>query len=581
MTIHAKFPSLGDTKNWAPAEKRQAAAPLRKVLASRRTIRGQIAIFVMLAVAILLGLAALLGAGLYQLSLRSDQSAVIAERALAASQFDTGIAQSRYHASRYAVTGNEESIQAAFASLEDASKRLDRSMATDVTEATSQERIAWLRDQVSSFRPELVALQSSVSTYGPQEDAATLAQAIDVSGSLLSGQIGEIEGELSDAAERSKNELERLKFWMSIGALALILACGLVVVLAARRMAGQVSHSLGEITGAMTALADGDRSIAIPFVEREDEIGEMARALVIFRESAEALTNLQRKAREDQQVLLRDLARGFEGGMGDVVTNVAAASHQLEKTASSMAGAASQSVELVEDVVRRMNDTSAGMTSAAAATDEFAMSIGEIGKQAAQSASLAQDTRTSAELADETMKDLARSASEVGEVVDLIASIADRTNLLALNASIEAARGGDAGRGFAVVASEVKELARQTREATESVSAKIASMQASTSSSAGALTAIGERIREVEATVTTIAGAVDQQSLSSQELARSLDLAVAGVGEIEQSIEQLRARARDTGMAADQVLGAATGLDGDARALEREATAFVEKILAA
>ncbi len=581
MTIHAKFPSLGDTKNWAPAESRQAAAPLRKVLASRRTIRGQIAIFVMLAVAILLGLAALLGAGLYQLSLRSDQSGVIAERALAASQFDTGIAQSRYHASRYAVTGNEESIKAAFASLEDASKRLDRSMATDVTEATSQERIAWLRDQVSSFRPELVALQSSVSTYGPQEDAATLAQAIDVSGSLLSGQIGEIEGELSDAAERSKNELERLKFWMSIGALALILACGLVVVLAARRMAGQVSYSLGEITGAMTALAEGDSSIAIPFVEREDEIGEMARALVIFRESAEALTNLQRKAREDQQVLLRDLARGFEGGMGDVVTNVAAASHQLEKTASSMAGAASQSVELVEDVVRRMNDTSAGMTSAAAATDEFAMSIGEIGKQAAQSASLAQDTRTSAELADETMKDLARSASEVGEVVDLIASIADRTNLLALNASIEAARGGDAGRGFAVVASEVKELARQTREATESVSAKIASMQASTSSSAGALTAIGERIREVEATATTIAGAVDQQSLSSQELARSLDLAVAGVGEIEQSIEQLRERARETGMAADQVLGAATGLDGDARALEREATAFVGKILAA
>ena len=238
MTIHAKFPSLGYTKNWAPAEKRQAAASLRKVLASRRTIRGQIAIFVMLAVAILLGLAALLGAGLYQLSLRSDQSAVIAERALAASQFDTGIAQSRYYASRYAATGNEESIQAAFASLEDASKRLDRSMATDVTEATSQERIAWLRDQVSSFRPELVALRSSVSTYGPQEDAATLAQAIDVSGSLLSGQIGEIEGELSDAAERSKNELERLKFWMSIGALALILACGLVVVLAARRMAG-------------------------------------------------------------------------------------------------------------------------------------------------------------------------------------------------------------------------------------------------------------------------------------------------------------------------------------------------------
>ena len=267
--------------------------------------------------------------------------------------------------------------------------------------------------------------------------------------------------------------------------------------------------------------------------------------------------------------------------MGEVVTNVAAASTQLEDTASSMASAAGQSIGAVEDVARRMMDTSMNVTSAASATDQFAMSIAEIGKQAGQSASLAIDARNSAESADAMMHELSTAANEVGAVVELIASIADRTNLLALNASIEAARGGEAGRGFAVVASEVKELARQTREATESVAGKISTMQDSTRSSAQALSEIGERIREVEGAATAIAQAVDEQSLSSHELARNLDMAATGVAGIEASMDQIREMARETGAAAQQVLLAASDLKGEARTLDGHASEFVGHIMAA
>lgn len=552
-----------------------------RLRSARATIAGRIRIFAGVAVTLLAGLALVLALALIQLSNRTDESMVLADRALAASQLNKGIAQSRYHASRYAVTADPASIDAAFAALGSAKGRLEEAIESETNESTSRERIEWLRGQVDAFEPELKALNQSVDTYGPNEAALMLSAGIDLSGNMLSEQVSEIEEELTAASRAAQGELAELKLWIVIASLALIAACIAIILLAARAMARQVSSSLGRITTAMTAVAAGDNSIAIPGVRREDEIGEMARALVVFRESAEALADLQRQAHEDQQEVLRRLATRFEGGMGDVVTNVAAASGQLEVTASGMASAASQSIGFVDDVSRKMGETSVGVTSAAAATDQFAMSISEIGKQAGQSANLAQEARDSAERADEMMGKLSSAAEEVGAVVELIASIADRTNLLALNASIEAARGGEAGRGFAVVASEVKELARQTREATEDVASKIATMQSSTRGSADALLAIGQRIREVEVTATAIAQAVDEQSLSSQELARNLDLAASGVHDITGSIEQIRKMARNTGQSAEQLLESATGLKGEAKSLDGRAKEFVGAIMAA
>ena len=224
---------------------------------------------------------------------------------------------------------------------------------------------------------------------------------------------------------------------------------------------------------------------------------------------------------------------------------------------------------------------SAPPTAAASASDQFAMSIAEIGRQAGNSAGMVQDARETADTADRKMAELAGVAEEIGEVVDMIGAIADRTNLLALNASIEAARGGEAGRGFAVVASEVKELARQTRAATGDVGRRIVGMQAVTRESGEALARIGERIREVEMTATAIAQAVDEQSLSSRELARNLDLAANGVDAVGSNLAQIADMARGTGAAAEQVLVSADQLDATAHGLDTRSRQFVESVRAA
>ena len=545
----------------------------------RASIAGKVRIFAISFTLILTLLGLLLGGTLAVLSTRAGDASVSASRALAASQLATSIAESRYFASRYAAEGEARMIASAFATLDQARSEIDATIALDGGGSQSREQMEWLVTQVEGFAPELRALQASINAHGPSPTGDALAGAIDISGSQLAQQAEEIETALRLQADAAQQALDTLGTSAIVLALTMIAGCIVLVIAGARGLSRQVSGSLSEITGAMTRLARGDRSIEIPATGREDEIGEMARALVVFRESADALARLQRKARTEQNAVLRRLVDNFQGGVGEAVGSVAQAARELQATSTDMAGAATRTIGFVEQVSRDMAETQVGVTAAASASDQFAMSIAEIGRQAGNSAGV--DARQTTEVADRKMADLANVAEEIGEVVDMIGAIADRTNLLALNASIEAARGGEAGRGFAVVASEVKELARQTREATGDVGRRIVGMQVVTRESVEALARIGERIREVEMTATAIAQAVDEQSLSSRELAHNLDLAANGVDAVGTNLAQIGDMARGTGAAAEQVLTSADQLDGTARALDASSRGFVHSVRAA
>ena len=217
----------------------------------------------------------------------------------------------------------------------------------------------------------------------------------------------------------------------------------------------------------------------------------------------------------------------------------------------------------------------------AAATEELSASVGEIGRQVSESNRIAGAAVVQAEATDERIGKLSRAAQRIGDVVKLITAIAEQTNLLALNATIEAARAGEAGRGFAVVASEVKSLASQTAKATDEISSHIAGMQQATEDSVTAIKAIGSTITQVSNIASSIASAVEEQGAATAEIARSVQLVAHGTREAAGNIVQVNRGATETGAASGQVLSSAKSLSAESTRLRDELDRFMASIRAA
>ncbi|KEO92131.1 hypothetical protein EH31_05545 [Erythrobacter longus] len=383
-------------------------------------------------------------------------------------------------------------------------------------------------------------------------------------------------------------------------ALALVsTVCVILSIFGARYIAANVSGKITGLTRAMKKIVSGDPSVEIPSRECSDEIGGMARALEVLRRSSLEFSELSekraneiedqlrrqkmlaeemRELKREKGLLLENLANGFEVSVGELITSVSAAAEQLKATSSHMVEVAEGSNDQADDASAAMKNASTNVTAAAAATDEFALSIHEISQQATASATLARDATSLVASANTRMDDLSGAAEEIGEIAGLIQTIAQRTNLLALNASIEAARGGEAGRGFAVVASEVKELAMQTSAATSSVAEKITSMQDSTRSSARDLNSIYHQIGELEKVAVVIATAVDQQSVSGEELARNIDTVAEGSRQVSERLLALREASEETGVAASDVVASANALGNHANDLRDKAGKFIADV---
>jgi len=413
-------------------------------------------------------------------------------------------------------------------------------------------------------------------------EMADSAAAIVKGASVMKTDLLSDQQRLESESDATIGETERLIVMLAAGGF-------LLGALLALLLGKQISRPMIAMCKAMRELANGNFDVVLPGLGRSDELGEMAGAMEEFKMQAIAKAERDAAAQDAQnrassaarRVELIRFADDFEAAVGSIVSNVSASAVQLEQAAGTLTRTAETTQSLSSQVAGASEEASSNMQSVAAATEELSISVDEIGRRVRESNQIAEAAVLQAQQTDGRIGKLSRAAQEIGDVVKLITAIAEQTNLLALNATIEAARAGEAGRGFAVVASEVKSLASQTAKATDEISSHILGMQGATQESVAAIKEIGGTIARISSIASTIASAVQQQSSATQEIARSVQSVAQGTHQAAANITKVNRGATETGSASEDVLNSARTLSSESTRLRQELDRFMANIRAA
>ncbi|HVI09243.1 MAG TPA: methyl-accepting chemotaxis protein [Candidatus Binatia bacterium] len=404
------------------------------------------------------------------------------------------------------------------------------------------ERLKAARDAVAGLAVQ-GALDAQVKTAADYV-AATAAVSRDVISdrNRAAGEVSQaiqfysdLQQQLRDNGEQLEDSAKRAEQTSAAQARratrVMVLMCGMSIVilfLGSVALVRTISGSLNRLTVMIQDIAEGEgdvtKRLEMAGSFYHDELGEVSRLFNVFMDK---LQELLRAVVAETRKLTASSER------------LLASSQQITANAGETAGQANEVARLTSQVTQNLQSLSTG-------AGEMTSTIQDIAAHTSKAATVAQSAVTTVQAASDTVAKLGQSTTEIGTVVKVITSIAQQTNLLALNATIEAARAGEAGKGFAVVANEVKELAKQTAQATEDISHKIAAIQGDTGKAVGAMAAINEVIREINDISSTIAAAVQEQSATTAEMTRNTAEAAAGAGDISSNISRVAQAANET-----------------------------------
>ncbi|NVO16161.1 MAG: methyl-accepting chemotaxis protein [Rhodoplanes sp.] len=472
-------------------------------------------------------------------------------------------------------------------------KLVDERLALLQTLATTDEDRRYLAEQgplIASLRGASDGLAAFAATVGEETTAAQRTELIARAAPSRTAQ--------DKARNRTRvyfDEIQQLKRRLSAEAEATYQAgtrttmtiagvgIGLALLLGFLAARFGIVRPILDMTSAMTALAKGDLSTTVPGVGRRDEIGTMASAVQIFKDSAlenERLKNEQRAASEAADRMRREavleMARNVERESLDAISGIGDVSREVGDVADGMATRAVAVGETSRSVASFADQAKATAQAVAAAAEELSSSVQEITDQIARTGAATRDAVAAGTDARAKIRSLSEAVVRISEVSHLISDVAQQTNLLALNATIEAARAGEAGKGFAVVASEVKTLANQTARSTEDINRHVQDIRAATEAAVRAVEEIGERISGIDGITGAVAAAAEEQGAATREIARSVQQTNEAAQEVASRIGLVSSETETVGRSSVEVRESITGMTRNIEALHGRLSRIVK-----
>ena len=376
---------------------------------------------------------------------------------------------------------------------------------------------------------------------------------------------------------------KRMLLFLLLGALGLTLSAMIIAAVTAR----SITRPISGLVTTMLALAEGRTDVPLIGTERKDEIGEMTRAVAVFRRHAaeraqlEVTAKAQQTEKEARQQRVETLIAEFRTAAVHTLTNLGQNGACMDRTSKVLNDIAIKATEQARTATGASEQASLNVRHIASTAEQLAASIPQISVQVTKAIEVVSHAARIAQISNTEIGGLAAAAQKIGDVVGLIQAIAKQTNLLALNATIEAARAGKVGKGFAVVASEVKTLATQTARATEEISRKVASIQDSTRAAVDAIQAIVSIMQDIDCYTMAIATAVSQQDVATQEISHNVQMAARNTEELSQNFLGVSTAIGEASHSAEDVLNVSIDLTKEAHELKDTINRFLMNVEAA